>query len=212
MYALFAALPLLISTSDVKTRLAYQELDLARFFQKIERGFYNEAASGRIPYRNMEIFVKSRKGFVQEVDVHYKSFGDFSISDLPATVRRISITECGQNYQLETRLLPRELRTLNMESNHIFGTVDLQSLPHKIVKFDVKRNLITGPVVLSGLPPFLEIIDLSDNDIEQKVVYYEHIPEHIAFINLRNNKIGDIQQVDGLETDRRIYSYSYKRI
>ena len=71
-----------------------------------------------------------------------------------------------------------------MQSNLLFGSLDLQHLPLKIISVNLSRNKISGSISLVNLPTALEDLHLCNNSIDQKKVYYASIPSNSKVIEI----------------------------
>ena len=153
--------------------------------------------------------VTCENGVVIEIKystIAYSSHGtNFQIEYAPNTVRVLELRMCRQEYQLQTRRLPRDCECIRFDSNRIYGTVDLRHLPDGMRVFRVEQNKITGPIELTMLPPRLEILDLSRNRIKQRVVYLENLPETLERITLDavygTNKIRSVEPLSDADAE-----------
>ena len=127
----------------------------------------------------------------------FASIGAIHYEFLPPGVKDLVISRCAQCYVLHTRLLPWDLRELNMEQNNIYGTIDMQNLPQKIEVFDVSQNCITGPISRQRLPPTLKKAELWDNKIKQRFVPCDPLPPVVTRKNLQLNKVREIHFAKG---------------
>ena len=110
------------------------------------------------------------------------SIGNFSIEWLPHSVQCLDLSFARQFYGINTRLLPKDSRVINLMRNDIFGPVDLQRLPLRMQNFNMSGNKITGPIDLTVLPEFLEYLDLSYNHIVQDAVQIANLPPNLKLI------------------------------
>ena len=184
---------------------------MERFFAMIDRGnillFSFGAHDDYCKWRG----VTCENGVVKEIKystIAYSSHGtNFQVEYTPGTVRALEVRMCRQEYQLQTRRLPRDCEFIRFDVNRIYGTVDLRRLPYGMRVFRVEQNKITGPIELTMLPPRLEILDLSRNRIKQRVVYLENLPATIQRITLdvihNTNKIRSVEPLS--DKDAKIW-------
>ena len=123
----------------------------------------------------------------------FENIGTIHYAYLPPDLKNLTISWCEQTYELRTRLLPPNLRELNMVGNKIYGTIDMQNLPRKIEVFDVSQNCITGPISLRGLPPNLKNVHLWHNRIKQRVIPCDPLPSGVTCVDLKVNKVREIR-------------------
>ena len=121
--------------------------------------------------------------------------GNFNIACAPPTVLRLSIHAAMQNYELDTRTLPRDVRHAMFSQNKIFGVLNLQGLPQRIEDFNISSNKLRGTVSFVDLPPNLRTMDLSGNGFSQDVVYYMNLPQRLESVLLARTKIKTVQPV-----------------
>ena len=137
------------------------------------------------------------EGYVRSVEFSSKRMGQLRIDHLPSTVEYVNINNCGQHYQIQTRMIPRQCMTFNMSNNQICGFIDLTALPGRLIFLHLSKNKIPGRIVLRDLPNLLREIKLSNNSITQEVVYYDVIPRKTVSIDLRGNKIKRVESFMG---------------
>ena len=140
-----------------------------------------------VHYRSYFLIYLHLVGFARIGRVHYEY--------LPPSIELLIVSSCKQKYKLETRLLPRRLRELDMSFNKLFGSIDMQRLPPKLETLDVSQNLITGLISLQRLPPTLKSASLWSNKIEQRVVPCDPLPPGVTRIGLGNNKVREVRFV-----------------
>eukprot|EP00009_Paramoeba_aestuarina_P003477 CAMPEP_0201525712 /NCGR_PEP_ID=MMETSP0161_2-20130828/29242_1 /ASSEMBLY_ACC=CAM_ASM_000251 /TAXON_ID=180227 /ORGANISM="Neoparamoeba aestuarina, Strain SoJaBio B1-5/56/2" /LENGTH=170 /DNA_ID=CAMNT_0047925777 /DNA_START=54 /DNA_END=563 /DNA_ORIENTATION=- len=126
--------------------------------------------------------------------------GNFRFEFLPPTVDDIEVKDCGQNFQINIRAFPRDLRIISLFRNFIWGHLDLTVLPEKLQTAYFAYNRLSGPISLVSLPRTLEELYLDDNCISQDVVYYDKLPAGLRLVHLKNyggtNKIRAVKPVD----------------
>ena len=123
----------------------------------------------------------------------FENIGTIHYAYLPPDLKCLTISCCEQTYELQTRLLPTNLRELNMAGNKIYGPIDMQNLPRKIEVFDVSQNYIKGPISLQGLPPNLKVAKLWDNRIKQRLVPCDPLPSGVTCVDLTINRVREIR-------------------
>ena len=122
----------------------------------------------------------------------------FPIGYCPQTVQRLRISQAFQNYPIDTRAFPRAAVEVNLRTNEIHGCPELTILPTKLVELDLSENLICGPIFLTKLPPTLIFLYLDKNpQLNQKVVLFDNLPEHIEIARFDGRRIGKIKDVTG---------------
>mmetsp|Transcript_18163 Transcript_18163/g.28447 ORF Transcript_18163/g.28447 Transcript_18163/m.28447 type:complete len:211 (-) Transcript_18163:234-866(-) len=120
------------------------------------------------------------------LEIRFERFhhGNFNVSALPNSVRRIVILHCSQTFQISTRSLPKSLKIIRLNLNQIHGRIDLTTLPSRLEKAVFGGNRMKGPISLTSLPPTLKDLCLFNNRIEQAIVWYSNLPEGIQSIRL----------------------------
>mmetsp|Transcript_8510 Transcript_8510/g.12893 ORF Transcript_8510/g.12893 Transcript_8510/m.12893 type:complete len:216 (-) Transcript_8510:22-669(-) len=130
-------------------------------------------------------------------------YGNFCLSALPYAVDFINIHRCHQEYELDTRSLPRELCMLLLHDNLIYGQIDLTNLPPHLMELDLSLNRIIGPIFLQNLPKKLKSINLHGNRIVQSTLFHDDIPESIEWVDLTGNK-NKVGAVLPISSDREL--------
>ena len=116
--------------------------------------------------------------------------GNFQVHYMPNSVRSIEIAFSHQDYELQTRHLPRDLQILNLHNNRIQGTVDFTALPARMGRVELHNNSILGKINLTQLPETVTLITLYGNAIVQETVYYGAL-HVIARIQLSRPRSGN---------------------
>eukprot|EP00009_Paramoeba_aestuarina_P006797 CAMPEP_0201517368 /NCGR_PEP_ID=MMETSP0161_2-20130828/8493_1 /ASSEMBLY_ACC=CAM_ASM_000251 /TAXON_ID=180227 /ORGANISM="Neoparamoeba aestuarina, Strain SoJaBio B1-5/56/2" /LENGTH=193 /DNA_ID=CAMNT_0047914845 /DNA_START=1006 /DNA_END=1587 /DNA_ORIENTATION=+ len=145
-----------------------------------------------------EFIVRFTKGYVREVLIGYWDFGikaSVRLDYIPNSTRCIRIIVCDQEFELKTRLLPREAQSINLSKNRIFGNIDLRNLPANLEEMDVSDNHISGDVLLDNLPYTLENLDLRNNQFQETVAYYGWLPEATERICLQGNRFTSVHPI-----------------
>ena len=122
--------------------------------------------------------------------------GNFSLEYLPHSVKGVHLIRASQSNEIATRYLPRYLIDFEVNTNQVYGTVDLGCLPAKIKRFILSSNRIFGNLNLTALPDSLCILDLSFNNIAQQTVYYGNLPSSIERIDLVANNIREVKPLN----------------
>ena len=125
---------------------------------------------------------------VMSVFYHESTLGQFNIHFLPSTVQQIYIARSHQEYQIQPRQLPRNLRDLCMPYNKLFGSIDFESFPVKIEEIHLSFNEFCAPICLI-LPKKLRTLNMRDNPIRQRTVYYDCDPEVLKTVFFMNTKV-----------------------
>eukprot|EP00009_Paramoeba_aestuarina_P001531 CAMPEP_0201514050 /NCGR_PEP_ID=MMETSP0161_2-20130828/5978_1 /ASSEMBLY_ACC=CAM_ASM_000251 /TAXON_ID=180227 /ORGANISM="Neoparamoeba aestuarina, Strain SoJaBio B1-5/56/2" /LENGTH=199 /DNA_ID=CAMNT_0047910485 /DNA_START=90 /DNA_END=689 /DNA_ORIENTATION=+ len=176
---------------DVLMRLFFQDLDLhALAVSSISLEVDSDFEYGCYGVRCVD-------GEVTEVEYHnFSPRGNFHIESLPSTVRLLAIEFCQQAFEVNTRVWPRRLRTINLVGNDITGCPDLTTLPAGLEVAFLNNNEMVGPITLTDLPRNLGILDIHGNRIRQRVVFYDNLPESLHRVTLKGgNHIGEVQSV-----------------
>ena len=184
-----------------------QQMSIEIFLKDIDQAFLDSCA---VENSKKEMFswrqghshfnVAIRNGAVTRISGNHVYHGDFAIHYLPFTVEKIHLTCCYQRYSIETRLLPRKLRAINMAKNGILGTLSLRDFPRGIEMINFNNNMIVGPLDLLDLPDDIEILSISHNYIEQTILYYGKMSPKVRSIDLQGNSIGKLVACDSKYT------------
>ena len=142
--------------------------------------------------RGYRFAVECENQVIRELNMNSCAEGDVEIEYLPNSLRILRIVHSGQNYNIRTRLLPRNARSIELQQNRIYGEIDLRTLPRNLETMNLSQNEITGPIELTSLPQFLRWIDLRDNRIEQRLVCFDILPDTIEKIDLTGNAISRV--------------------
>ena len=138
------------------------------------------------PNRSVRAGIHCRHGVVEKFYFSQIDASGYDISFLPNSVTCAHITYSKLTMEVQTRLLPAALVSLNLQNNRIYGTMDLSTLPRPLERLFAMENAITGVVCLKNLPPKLRFIDLSINSIRPTRVYFEKLPETLESIYFKN--------------------------
>uniref|UniRef100_A0A7S4JM40 Leucine-rich repeat protein n=1 Tax=Paramoeba aestuarina TaxID=180227 RepID=A0A7S4JM40_9EUKA len=135
-------------------------------------------------------------GMIVRVDYQKFREGNFNLCALPHTVEKLIVNVCNQHYLIEIRSLPRQLKSLFLVDNRIFGRPELTMLPPEIETVSLSKNRLTGPIDLTQLPSTLSKLHLNKNRIVQSTVWYEDLPRYFEKISLGGNTIGEVRCTD----------------
>ena len=152
---------------------------------------------------NLEGDIK-RINFSKEVfdGMRYKTHlsfggGTISLACMPLTVESFRLNSQGMRGTVDTKFLPRGLRAIQVMENALFGQFDVSSLPPALINGYFSKNLLNGPIDLTKIPENLQLLDLSQNSIEQRTVYAGNFSSRIVAVHLTGNSIGSVLGVDG---------------
>ena len=134
-------------------------------------------------------------GVINSIDFSLLLAGQFTMACIPPDVQNVQINSCNQQWQLDTGVLPRELRRLGARHNMISGTVDLRRLPQHTVEVSLDWNEITAPVYLTELPRAFETLSLNNNLIQQKDVPYGNLPSSLQSVEIEDNSVKRLTKV-----------------
>ena len=194
-----------------KLQIDRQNILLEHFFSAIDSACMGQRMDNQTIYEACnwklvpDFAIECLHGIVNRMRFDSVQHGNFVLEYLPSTVERTSIHNCKQTYQLQTRMLPREMRCISVSKNLIFGTIDLQRLPPRMHTLDVSQNNISGPIVQRDLPDTLRNVLIYHNKIQQDVLYYEYLPETLLMVSLGQNSIRLIRPVDGMRRRNIFY-------
>ena len=157
--------------------------------------------NGTFMVQDFNFLLKLESGMLKSVSSRVYRSDMFQIKRLyyeyiPSSVDYVVIERCAQHYEIESRYLPRLSKFISLQSNKIFGTINLTTLPEKLEHFDISLNAIYGQIKLCSLPTDLKSLYLQSNEIEQETIYYENLPQGITIISLRGLKIKNILATD----------------
>ena len=163
-----------------------------QFVETISHGNINTEVCGEAPWERIVCVGWAVDGvWISDIDP-----GKLLLPFVPSLVKTLGISNCNQKYPVDTRLLPREVRYVEMRNNKIYGSLNLATLPQNLEWFSAPHNRISGMIALTMLPPKFERLDLSYNQITQDTVYYGSLPETVSYITLVKNKILHIDTTD----------------
>ena len=194
-----------------QTQIDCQNLLFKKFCSRIDRAYMEERMEHHTIREVCDWEVQPNfdigctDGLINHILFRALQHGNFLIEYLPSTIERVSIRRCKQNYQLQTRRLPKQMRWLNLNNNLLFGTIDFQHLPPRMVTFDVSRNKISGPIILRNLPETMQNICIFKNSIQQDVLYYDALPETLTVVSLGENAIRSIRPIDEDMPEKNIF-------
>ena len=140
--------------------------------------------------------VTSTKGVIHQISYERMiTNGPMKLDYLPQTVIDLEIVHCEQTIpSINTRMLPREAIQIQLSGNRIGGGLDLSALPRNLWFFAMNRNVLTGPIHFVGLPPDIQSFAFAKNKIEQRVMYYDDLPEALHTVSLEGaGRIGVIK-------------------
>uniref|UniRef100_A0A7S4L170 Uncharacterized protein n=1 Tax=Paramoeba aestuarina TaxID=180227 RepID=A0A7S4L170_9EUKA len=147
--------------------------------------------------RDFELLVSLRKtpGFKKIWKlrmVNWENIGNIQLDFLPQTVTHLEVSHCKQSFELHTRCFPRDSKSINLRSNAIYGSIDLQNLPLKIEYLVLNENRLRGEISLFALPDTLRELNLRANDFQQKRVYFGELPDSIRRISVKSRYIREV--------------------
>ena len=189
----------------VQTPLEMQATILNAFFSTVDAAFiqrYSRAEKttyvcrwDQDGYDPRFIVTCDTDGYVTSFEVAQAKAGNFDIDCMPNTLEKVDIRECMQNRAVDTRTLPLHARSINLSINEYHGIPCLQTLPPQLVYLYLSFNALSGPIALIGLPATIAWIELHNNFINQRVVYYGDLPPHVRAIRLEKNRIQRIKSI-----------------
>ena len=160
--------------------------------------------------------IMCRNGCIVSIVYKERMLGNFKIAFAPPTLTTLTVIHCEQSYEVETRMLPRQIVSLNLNRNRIFGELDLTKLPPRMVNFEIAYNHIKGPIVVRDLPESLKLIDLSNNPLKQHTLFYENLPPGLKSIRLygKDTKIKHIycMHESELQRGRMVFHFQMQRV
>ena len=109
--------------------------------------------------------------------------------------------------EIDTRMLPAELRHANIAEASLHGSINMQTLPVKLIILRLQRNFLSGAILLGLLPPKLQVLNLADNPFSRVYVSNRSLPKFLTEVTFRSPKKGKkipILSVDGDDADYRI--------
>ena len=165
------------------------------------------APSG-LPWRGLSCSkgVVTRITFIDKVPF---DFGQLKIEYLPSALQELKLCNCQQAYAIDTRLLPRSLKRLDMAINKIYGSFDFGALPRHIEEINLGVNAITGTIALIDLPCSIREINIAHNPIKQRIVFCQNIPKSLKQFTCWNTGIARFESIDENEKiDSAVFSYS----
>ena len=166
-------------------------------------------APGGLPWRGLSC----RSGVVTRItfiDKLSNDFGQLQIEYLASTLQELKLSNCQQAYAIDTRLLPRSLKRLDMAINKIYGSFDFGELPCHIEEINLGVNAITGTIALLNLPCSIRDINIAHNPIKQRIVYCHNIPKSLKQFTCWNTGIARFESIDENEKiESAVFLYSY---
>ena len=190
------------TAQEALMREFFRDIDESELL-KIARGNLDSPVCGWPDEQNWD-GVGSAFGVIENIlYTGIKNHGEFRLEFLPQTVESIAITCCRQDIPfLNTRLLPRCAKVIDLRSNHIGGSLKLHTLPEGLEVFNMRLNYTTGPISLTNLPRKLRKLNFSHNRIRQSVIYYANLPETLTIVDLFC--AGRIGSIKALYSDQKI--------
>ena len=195
-----------------QVQLGRQSALLETFFSKIRPKYMAERMGGQTMHEICEwrgfvakFVIHCIDGFVNNISIEKVNQGNFLIEYLPSATEQIILRGCKQEYQLETRKLPKHMKCVYLKDNFLFGTIDFQHLPPQMDTLDVSNNAIEGPIILRDLPETMRSISIFDNSIAQDVLYYGYLPKTLTVVSLWGNSFRSIQRIDEAMPRRDIF-------
>ena len=106
---------------------------------------------------------------------------------------------------LNTRLLPRDLRILEIIECGVRGEVDFKNLPERLQALNLSENNISGTLNLSYLPPNIRTMDVRWNEFVLVEVRNASLPVSLKWIKVRQTFMVKKDLVDGDKNmDKRV--------
>mmetsp|Transcript_9272 Transcript_9272/g.14062 ORF Transcript_9272/g.14062 Transcript_9272/m.14062 type:complete len:234 (-) Transcript_9272:98-799(-) len=152
------------------------------------------------------------EGQVRAVRYHTKKVGNFYIQFLPHSTRQILIADCRQRYSIDTRMLPQNLTSFSMYQNSLFGTVNLTVLPIHLEEFVAFENELIGSIDITKLPRKMNVLNLTFNNIYQRIVLYGNLPSNIEAIWIDHQADRGIKGVRAILEDDRMDNGSARKL
>ena len=112
--------------------------------------------------------------------------GSIDLQYVPSTVTLVRIDHMFLKGTIATRDLPRELKTLDLQSNKFFGMFETADLPPTLEVIYISHNAMEGSVHLEHLPNALMHFGAHSNAFTGSL-RLSQLPEHLVSLNLANN-------------------------
>ena len=145
--------------------------------------------------------VTCRSGAVTRLDYADLQHPFFRIEFSPSTVSYMNLTENKIKCEVDTRKLPRSLKSLILIENLLYGTFCLSTLPPLLELLDIRKNRIENIHHLAALPPNIRTIDLMYNQLRTKQIYYGNLPESLQEFKLSRCGVRRLVAMPGFSHD-----------
>ena len=103
-------------------------------------------------------------GEVTKISLPFESLDGIDLQWVPPTVETIILDSGGICAELDTVLLPRTLRKMNIRNNRLYGSIKWSHLPPHIDTFIADTNCLSGTVELSAIPTSMRSLCLTANN------------------------------------------------
>ena len=133
--------------------------------------------------------VSCESGSLNRLYIIHKYLGALRMQFLPGTIERLRISGCGQRDTLDTRMLPRKSRVIDLNGNQMHGSLDCTTLPENLEVLNIQMNHFRGALNFTHLPHGLRSLYFARNRFAQEILYYATLPKTIETINLWGNAI-----------------------
>ena len=159
--------------------------------------------------RSHRYFVCSA-GIITKMDISSRpDVGNVRISFLPHSLHFLSLEHCAQEYSVDTRMLPRESRVINLSENLIHGSFELRTLPPSLVFLSVHTNRLSGVLMLTNLPRMMEAIYAWGNQFSGKYAYCSNLPESLQIADVSNALLAKEPVLKSVYAEERIDYQKY---
>ena len=123
-------------------------------------------------------------------------------------MKSLDLYEIRCHERLDTRLLPKDLRSCKLQFCHLEGTVELRTLPKLVITLNLEGNRLCGIARLTKLPEGLETLTLSTNEFSRVIVRNASLPKSIKNIRFGQHQKMDVRTLDAKVMDSRISLHS----
>mmetsp|Transcript_21361 Transcript_21361/g.33209 ORF Transcript_21361/g.33209 Transcript_21361/m.33209 type:complete len:223 (-) Transcript_21361:159-827(-) len=124
---------------------------------------------------------------------------------IPPTTQELILKNVSVNTQINTRVLPRDLKVCEMTKCGLRGELDLQTLPQKQLKsVSLENNCLAGRIHFVSLPATIERINLSNNRFRSLVIVNSSLPDGFESAIIKTDRKLSIIVLDDKKIDSRV--------
>ena len=118
--------------------------------------------------------------------------GDINFRMLPPQLRGLNLHNQDLFGQVDTSALPEKMELISVEMCQVSGTLDLGSLPRTLVELHFIENFISAIVSFCDLPESLEYLNIEEANITEKEISIGKLPASKLILRLEGCLFQDV--------------------